>query len=108
MDGESKFGAGQVIAIGLTMAALLLWMDGWSHSVPVMVATAAVALLVFLGFRKSKPKRRLTHAEQIMLERESARRWLMSGQSSTPDDEPRERSGPKLTLIDGGKESPEE
>lgn len=106
MDGDSSFGAGQIILIGVFTALLLLWMDGWSHSVPVMVVTAAVALFVYLGFRKSKPRRDLTHAEQIMLERESARRWMASQHSFPEVEEEEKPRGPKLTLIEGGKQPP--
>ncbi len=103
MDGQHGIGAGQGILIAISMAVLLLWMDGWSHSVPVMIATSAVALVVFLGFRNAKPKRELTYQERVMLERQSAHRWMASS-GGYPEEEP---PTPKLTLLDGGKPPPD-
>ena len=75
MQPEIRIGAGRTILIAATLAVLLLWMDGWSHSMPVMFATAVAALFVFLSFRPTEAARELTHAERIELEREAALVW---------------------------------
>ncbi len=102
MDGQPKFGAWQIILAGMATAALLLWFDG-SDSVPVMLVSAVVFLGLFWRFRATPARRELTHAEQIMLERQSVYRWLAS-QSDEPEPEPEpKKPRPKLTVIEGGK-----
>ena len=103
-DKQNKFGAGTMILLLAITAALLLWMDGWSHSVPMMAATVVVALLIFWGFRNSKPPRELTQYERLELERQAAHRW-MARNGARPEDEARDNR-PKLQLIQGGKSTP--
>lgn len=76
MEKESEYGAGRVILISSALAVLLLWMDGWSHSVPVVAASTLFALLFFLAFRNVEAVEHLSHAQRIARERESALRWM--------------------------------
>lgn len=101
MTEGTRFGAGRMILLAVTTAVLLLWMDGWSHSVPAMMALTVIALLIFLGFRNAPPQRELTPYERVELEREAAHRW-MARNGARPEDEARD-ARPRLELIQGGK-----
>ena len=103
-DREHKLGAGTMILLVAITAVLLLWMDSWSHSIPVIAATAAVALLIFLAFRNAAPHRELTQFERIEMERDAAHRW-MARNGARPEDEARDNR-PQLEVIQGGKTPP--
>lgn len=90
-----------MILLLATSAVLLLWMDGWTHSVPVTAVTVALALGVFLAFRNAPTQRELTDYERIELERQAAHRW-MARNGARPEDEARD-ARPRLQVIEGGK-----